>query len=202
MFIHDLCYSAMLYFGCMPAFKEAVEIRLHPNINREIGLSLKLSQKPLIHILRERKNNVLSKSRPSSWSSFAFWSLERDCPHSLSLSFPSLLFCCPKKGYFSLAQTQLHLLSLYDFPYFSPNDGDIMFLLNSSMQSEYCMVPQPRSLSTLTSPWEHQILWDFFFPADSVFELDSSTESAEASPEVSHRVRRSGVMARRGTPSR
>ncbi|XP_069681715.1 cell adhesion molecule Dscam1-like isoform X3 [Periplaneta americana] len=38
--------------------------------------------------------------------------------------------------------------------------------------------------------------------ADSVFELDSSTESAEASPEVSHRVRRSGVMARRGTPSR
>ncbi|KDR12934.1 hypothetical protein L798_12890 [Zootermopsis nevadensis] len=37
---------------------------------------------------------------------------------------------------------------------------------------------------------------------DSVFELDSSTESAEASPEVNHRVRRSGVMARRGTPSR
>jgi hypothetical protein len=43
---------------------------------------------------------------------------------------------------------------------------------------------------------------NYVFAADSVFELDSSTESAEASPEVSHRVRRSGVMARRGTPSR
>jgi hypothetical protein len=43
---------------------------------------------------------------------------------------------------------------------------------------------------------------DYIFTADSVFELDSSTESAEASPEVNHRVRRSGVMARRGTPSR
>lgn len=43
---------------------------------------------------------------------------------------------------------------------------------------------------------------DYVFAADSVFELDSSTESAEASPEVNHRVRRSGVMARRGTPSR
>jgi len=51
------------------------------------------------------------------------------------------------------------------------------------------------------------IIWNTYpvslcFAADSVFELDSSTESAEASPEVSHRVRRSGVMARRGTPSR
>ncbi|GLH10491.1 Protein sidekick [Gryllus bimaculatus] len=35
---------------------------------------------------------------------------------------------------------------------------------------------------------------------DSVFELDSSTESTEASPEVSHRNRRG--MVRRGTPSR
>ncbi|XP_067002094.2 cell adhesion molecule Dscam1 [Anabrus simplex] len=37
--------------------------------------------------------------------------------------------------------------------------------------------------------------------ADSVFELDSSTESTEASPEVNQRTRR-GMAARRGTPSR
>lgn len=48
----------------------------------------------------------------------------------------------------------------------------------------------------------HENIKYYVLSADSVFELDSSTESAEASPEVNHRVRRSGVMARRGTPSR
>ncbi|XP_047000635.1 Down syndrome cell adhesion molecule-like protein Dscam2 [Schistocerca americana] len=37
--------------------------------------------------------------------------------------------------------------------------------------------------------------------AESTFDLDSSTESTEASPEVSHRSRR-GMVARRGAPSR
>lgn len=56
------------------------------------------------------------------------------------------------------------------------------------------------SLIFYPTEWKH--LKHYVFAADSVFELDSSTESAEASPEVNHRVRRSGVMARRGTPSR
>jgi hypothetical protein len=38
--------------------REAIEIELQPNINREDGFALSRSQKPLIHDLRQRKQTL------------------------------------------------------------------------------------------------------------------------------------------------